>query len=54
MSCEENKITINGKELELLEILLINKNQIMDRETLANKIQKCVHMFLKVWHMKKK
>lgn len=38
MSCEENKITINGKELELLEILLINKNQIMDRETLANKI----------------
>lgn len=38
MSCKENKITINGKELELLEILLINKNQIMDRETLANKI----------------
>ena len=38
MSCEENSITINGKELELLEILLINKNQIMNRETLANKI----------------
>ncbi len=38
MSCKENKITINGKELELLETLLINKNQIMDRETLANKI----------------
>ena len=38
MSCEENSITINGKELELLETLLINKNQIMNRETLANKI----------------
>lgn len=38
ISCNENKITINGKELELLETLLINKNQIMDRETLANKI----------------
>ena len=38
MSCKENKITINGKELELLEILLVNKNQIMSREILANKI----------------
>ena len=38
MSCEENSITINGKELELLETLLINKNQIMNRENLANKI----------------
>lgn len=34
----ENKITINGKELELLEILLLNKNQITDREVLASKI----------------
>ena len=33
-----NKIAINGKELELLEILLINKNQIIDRETLTEKV----------------
>ena len=38
MSSGEQEITINGKELELLETLLINKNQIIDRETLANKI----------------
>ena len=38
MSYGENEITINGKELELLETLLINKNQIMSREILANKI----------------
>ena len=38
MSCGENEITINGKELELLETLLINRNQIINRETLANKI----------------
>ena len=33
-----NEITINGKELELLETLLLNKNQITNREILANKI----------------
>lgn len=38
MKSHENEIPINGKELELLEILLINKNQIVSRETLANKI----------------
>jgi len=38
MNCRENEITINGKELELLETLLINKNQIINREVLANKI----------------
>ena len=38
MSCGRNEITINGKELELLETLLVNRNQIMNRETLANKI----------------
>lgn len=38
MSCGENEININGKELELLETLLVNRNQIMNRETLANKI----------------
>ncbi|MGN1327942.1 MAG: response regulator transcription factor [Clostridia bacterium] len=38
VSCFENEIIINGKELELLETLLLNKNQISDREMLANKI----------------
>ena len=33
-----NEISINGKELELLEILLLNKNQIVNREVLINKI----------------
>ena len=38
MICKENQIAINGKELELLEMLLLNKTQIINRETLANKI----------------
>lgn len=38
MTCGENQIAINGKELELLETLLLNKTQIVNRETLANKI----------------
>ena len=38
MKANQNEIAINGKELELLESLLLNKNQIMSRETLANKI----------------
>ena len=29
---------INGKELNLLEVLMINKNKVLNRETLANKI----------------
>lgn len=33
-----NEISINGKELELLEILLFNKNQIISKEVLINKI----------------
>lgn len=36
--CKENEISINGKELDLLEMLLLNKTQIIDRELLANKI----------------
>lgn len=36
--CKNDKIMINGKELELLETLLLNKSQVVDRETLANKI----------------
>lgn len=36
--CNNNKIMINGKELDLLETLLLNKTQVINRETLANKI----------------
>lgn len=36
--CGENEIDISGKELELLEILLINQNKIVKREVLADKI----------------
>lgn len=38
MTTLENEIQINGKELELLEILMINKNQTISREKLADKI----------------
>ena len=38
MISNSNEMEINGKELDLLEILLLNKNQITDREQLANKI----------------
>ncbi len=38
MSSNNTEIAINGKELDLLEILLLNKNQIVNREMLANKI----------------
>ncbi len=38
MSVNDTEIAINGKELDLIEILLINKNQIVNREILANKI----------------
>ena len=38
MSSNGNEISINGKELELLEILLLNKNQIINKEALINKI----------------
>lgn len=38
MSANSTEISINGKELDLLEILLLNKNQIASREMLANKI----------------
>lgn len=38
MQVQKNEIIINGKELELLETLLLNKNQIISREILANKI----------------
>lgn len=38
MTSGDNEIQISGKELDLLEILLINKNQIINREKLADKI----------------
>ena len=38
MSSSYDEIAINGKELDLLEILLLNKNQIAEREMLADKI----------------
>lgn len=38
MSANNAEIPINGKELDLLEVLLLNKKQIVNRETLANKI----------------
>lgn len=38
MCVNDTEIAINGKELDLLEILLVNKNQIVNREILANKI----------------
>ncbi len=36
--CNNNEITINGKELNLIELLLINKEQIIDKEVLTEKI----------------
>lgn len=38
LTCRESEISINGKELNLMEVLLINKNQIVNREALADKI----------------
>ncbi len=38
MSANGNEIAINGKELDLLEMLLLNQNQIVDKEVIANKI----------------
>ena len=38
LKCNSNEIQISGKELELLEQLIINKNQISSRESLTEKI----------------
>lgn len=38
LKCTDNEIQISGKELEILEQLLINKNQIISREGLAERI----------------
>lgn len=38
MSKEDKKIQLNGKELNLMELLMINKNQVLSREVIAEKI----------------
>ena len=38
LKCNNNEIQINGKELELLEQLMLNKNQISSRESLLERI----------------
>ena len=38
LKCKDNEIQINGKELDLLEQLLLNKNQISSRESLVERI----------------
>ncbi len=38
LKCADNEIQISGKELELLEQLLLNKNQISSRESLLERI----------------
>ena len=38
LKCNDNEIQVSGKELELLEQLLLNKNQILSRETLLERI----------------
>lgn len=38
MQANRKEIAINGKELELLEMLMLNQKQIVNRERLANKI----------------
>lgn len=36
--CQGQEVTINGKELNLMELLLINKDHIMEKEALTEKI----------------
>lgn len=38
LSKDDKKIQLNGKELNLMELLMINKNQVLNRETIAEKI----------------
>ena len=38
LKCKNNEVAINGKELNLMELLLINKEQIIEKETLTDKI----------------
>ena len=38
LKCNEKEVSINGKELNLIEILLINKEQIIEKDILTDKI----------------
>ena len=38
LKCNDKEVSINGKELNLIELLLINKGQIIDKETVTDKI----------------
>ena len=38
LKCNDNEIQISGKELELLEQLLLNKNQILSKENLLERV----------------
>lgn len=38
LKCKNNEVSINGKELNLMELLLINKEQIVTKELLTDKI----------------
>lgn len=38
LKCQNNEVAINGKELNLIELLLINKEQIIEKEVLTDKI----------------
>ena len=38
LSKDSKKIQLNGKELDLMELLMINKNQVLSREVIAEKI----------------
>ena len=38
LKCNKNELQISGKELELLEQLLLNKNKILSKESLLEKI----------------
>ena len=38
LKCKENEIQISGKELEIVEQLLLNKNQVLSRENLLERI----------------
>ena len=38
LKCNNNEVSINGKELNLMELLLINKEQIVDKDLITDKI----------------
>ena len=38
LKCNDEEVTINGKELDLLEVLLINKDQVINKELLTDKV----------------